>query len=181
MQTTEVKHVLPFGRHMGQPLAAVPTSYLSWLLRETKLSGGLRSAVAAELESRGQPAPAPPPRPVHPCHECGPGPGVTLFWYEDALGRKRIRAECNKCRRTADHPPCVEPYTTMADANASRTPILDTLTRLEELGVPLQSNGKRTWLRWEDARKVPADVRAAVRQCSHTLAKMVGDSQRAVR
>ena len=41
-----VSHTLPFGKHKGVPLPDVPLSYLQWLLREVKLSYGLRAAVA---------------------------------------------------------------------------------------------------------------------------------------
>jgi uncharacterized protein (DUF3820 family) len=173
------EHYLPFGKHKGRPLPAVPTGYLEWISRETKLSSGLRSAVAAELKSRGLQAPAPlPPRPANTCFRCGPAPGVTLRWLQDALGRRRIRATCNHCHQMRDHPSVVPPYTTEADANASPTPILDALTRLEALGVEVQSDGRRAWLRWEDMRRVPADLVALVRQCSHTLAGMLGATRR---
>ena len=60
-----VDHRLPFGRHQNKPLAEVPADYLGWLLREAKLSSGLRSAVAGELERRGLVAPPQPePRPA---------------------------------------------------------------------------------------------------------------------
>jgi hypothetical protein len=52
----------------------------------------------------------------------------------------------------------------------SPAPILDVLTRLEELGVPLHSDGQRAW----PARPVPPDVAAAVRQCNHQVARLVG-------
>jgi hypothetical protein len=48
-------HVLPFGRHRGEPLSSVPTDYLAWLARTVPLSSGLRGAVAAELQRRGVP------------------------------------------------------------------------------------------------------------------------------
>jgi hypothetical protein len=45
---------LYFGRHRGQALDAVPSSYLTWVLEtKIKLSSGLKSAVLAELQSRG--------------------------------------------------------------------------------------------------------------------------------
>jgi uncharacterized protein (DUF3820 family) len=46
-------HSLPFGKYKGQPLAAVPSGYLHWVLETCKLSSGLRAAIAAELETRG--------------------------------------------------------------------------------------------------------------------------------
>jgi hypothetical protein len=66
MIETEILDVnvgLPFGRHKNQPLSEVPESYLRWCIETCKLSSGLRSAVAAELTSRGiEVPPAPPPR-----------------------------------------------------------------------------------------------------------------------
>ena len=64
--------VLPFGQHRGQPQCMVPTDYLTWLLATVKLSSGLRAAVTAEVEARGETAP-PPPAPKLPpvCCRCG--------------------------------------------------------------------------------------------------------------
>jgi uncharacterized protein (DUF3820 family) len=166
---------LPFGRYAGLRLAEVPTAYLSWLIREAKLSSGLRLTVAGELESRGVAVPPPPaPRQVTPCRDCPGPPPISYGWAQDSLGRARIRAECACCRRLLTHPPCVPPYTTFADAAASAAPVLDALIRLEALGVELVSDGKTVSFQGEDWRKVPPELRAIVRQCSHQLAGLLG-------
>jgi hypothetical protein len=164
---------LPFGKHQGQPLAEVPTSYLCYLARG-KLSSGLRAAVAEELSRRGI---APPPRPeptnIPSCSRCK----NTLYdcrWQEDRAGRKSIRAECRYCHMFLAFAPLVPPFTEEADKNASAAPVLDALTRLEALGVEVQSDGKSCWLRWEDEARVPPQLRSVLRQCSHQLAGLLG-------
>jgi hypothetical protein len=80
-----------------------------------------------------------------------------------------------------DRPPHIPPYTTEADANASASPVLDALVRLDDLGVELVSDGRRVWFADPDARrKVPRDLHAVVRECGHTLAMMMGDTRGAV-
>jgi hypothetical protein len=59
-------------------------------------------------------------------------------------------AECRACRRPVDHPPVVPPYTAMADAAASPTPILDALVLLDALGIELHSDGRGVWVGWRD-------------------------------
>jgi hypothetical protein len=44
---------MPFGKHRGQPLTDIPTSYLAWAVRTCDLSEWLREAVVAELKRRG--------------------------------------------------------------------------------------------------------------------------------
>jgi hypothetical protein len=115
-------HTLPFGRHKGRAIGEVPSGYLQWLLRECKLSSGLRAAVAAELQARGVAVPdVPPPQfTVGPCRVCGPV-GYSCGWLEDSLGRRRVRAECVRCGRCLGHPPSVPPYSTMADLPPGRS------------------------------------------------------------
>src|SRR5262249_42066256 len=121
---------LPFGRHRGVPLPDVPSSYLSWALRECKLSGRLRGALVAELQRRGvTPPPPPPPRTLPSCRRC-PGVAPLLHWLQDSLGRRRIKASCGRCHRSLGFMPAVSPYTDMAFVNSSPTPVLDALTRL---------------------------------------------------
>jgi hypothetical protein len=170
---------LPFGRHKGAPLADVPASYLQWALRECKLSSGLRAGLAAELARRGIKAPPqPPPPPPLACQRCPPPhPGLVARWQEDCNGGRRIRGECARCRHWVTYLPQVEPYVSQADAAASPTPVLDVLTRLEALGIALHSDGTTCWVRdgWD---RVPPDLRALVKQCSHSLAVLLGDTGR---
>src|SRR5262245_50012585 len=101
-------HVLPFGKHKGQALGTIPLGYLCWVLREVKLSSGLRAAVSGEVERRGQaPPPAPPPAPLRPCDRCG-SPDVVCSWGEDSSGRRRLWRDCARCggrRGFAPHVP----------------------------------------------------------------------------
>jgi hypothetical protein len=46
---------MPFGKYRDWPLAAVPLSYLAWLLEEATLTPQLRTAVAAEVRRRVAP------------------------------------------------------------------------------------------------------------------------------
>lgn len=55
---------MPFGKHKNKPFSEIPVDYLRWL-QKLDLSAGLRSAVEAELQFRGenngrQPSPTPP-------------------------------------------------------------------------------------------------------------------------
>jgi hypothetical protein len=43
---------MPFGKHKGQLLTAIPTSYLVWLFREADLDAPLYDAVRRELSAR---------------------------------------------------------------------------------------------------------------------------------
>jgi hypothetical protein len=61
---TQQEHTMPFGKHAGKPLGEVPSGYLAWLIREFKLSSGLRAAVPDELTRRN--VDTPPPPPTHP-------------------------------------------------------------------------------------------------------------------
>jgi hypothetical protein len=66
--TTTSPPVLPFGQHKDVPLDDIPRSYLSGLMRQAKLAGGLRAAVADERCRRGiEPPPAPAPLPLPRC------------------------------------------------------------------------------------------------------------------
>jgi hypothetical protein len=171
---------LPFGKHKDEPLDQVPSSYLCWLIREAKLSSGLRQSVAGELNKRGMVVPKPPPAaPIPSCSRCG-GNSPFVFWMEDSRGNRRLSARCSLCRKHLKFPPIVEPFIAMANQNASQTPILDVLTRLDELGMELQSDGVRAWVKWEDSKRVPQELLAIVSQCSHQLARMLGNKERSV-
>lgn len=164
---------LPWGRHKGVPLPDVPTSYLQWALRECRLSSGLRAAVAGELARRGIAAPPlPTPRPVPPCRHCGTA-GFVARWQEDRRGARRLRAECAACRRWRTFLPEVPPYLDEANAATSETAILDVLTQLDALGIPLVSDGHVARVPWPQEREVPADLAARLRECSHHLALLL--------
>jgi hypothetical protein len=169
----QIIKALPFGQHKGQPLEQVPSGYLLYLARG-KLSSGLRLAIGDELRRRNVEAPAAPGLPKIPnCSRCG----NTLNdcrWQEDRAGRKSIRVECRWCHMFLAFAPLIRPFTEEADRNASSAPVLDVLTRLEALGVGVQSDGKSCWLRWEDEARVPPEVRSVLRQCSHRLAALLG-------
>src|SRR5262249_10989822 len=132
---------IPFGKHKGRPLEDVPTDYLEWLRRSVKLSSGLRLAVAGALRTPGGdvPAEAPTPPPARP--RCRPEGKVSYSWLQKRDGQRAIRRECRSCGAWLGFAPLQEPYVSIADAMASSTPVLDTLTRAEDLGVRLTSDG----------------------------------------
>jgi hypothetical protein len=72
----------------------------------------------------------------------------------------------------------MSPYVSQADAAASETPILDTLVRLQDLGVELVSDGQSLAFAGDGWRRTPPDLRAVVRQCGHQLAVLLGNTRR---
>src|SRR5690349_9077564 len=91
---------LPFGKYAGQALPDVPSNYLSWLLRATKLSAPLRTAVRQELLSRND-CPQLPPEPatkVVTCQRCD-STDLAVSWVSQAGGRRALRADCRACGR----------------------------------------------------------------------------------
>jgi hypothetical protein len=148
-------------------------------LRTCKLSSGLRVAVRTELLSRPAgprdlpPEPASPPPKCDRCHSRD----IALSWQQLANGAKRIRAECRHCHGFIKFMPETPENVAAADAAASPTALLDVLTRLEEAGVNLDSDGRRVWVRWEDGQRLPSDLRTLIHQCSHSLAKLLGDTR----
>jgi hypothetical protein len=99
---------------------------------------------------------------------------ICCHWLEDSLGRKRVTAEYSVCRRRLGHPPSIPPYSTMADAAASPTAVLDVLTRLDALAIELEGDGRRVWLKYKDYSRVSPDLRALIRSSSHQLAGLLG-------
>jgi hypothetical protein len=164
---------LPFGKHRGVPLYAVPADYLRWALTTCKLSSGLRTALAAELSRRGLPAPDPPAFTVPPCPE-GCRAGYRCGWQQDRAGRRRVRAECAACGRFLTFPPSRPPYSAEADAAASETAVLDVLTQAEAAGARLCSDGATCWVHSEDSGLAPAELLGRIRQCAHRLAGLMG-------
>lgn len=161
---------LPFGKHAGTELSAVPSSYLAWACRECKLSTALRTAVAAELERRGVPVPPPPPpKPAPTC--CGP---IRYLWGEASNARKFIRRECTRCRKWFGAAPLTPENVAQANAAASASPHLDVLVEAEELGIRLRSDGVTVGFRSGDdwARATP-QLRDRLRQCRSSLARML--------
>jgi hypothetical protein len=165
---------IPFGKHKDRPLSTVPTDYLQWAVRSLKLSSGLRAALSAELACRGvEVPPAPPLRPLPACQRC-PGVRPLLSWLQDSLGRDRIKIECARCHQSLGFAPQVSPYVEQANATASKTPVLDALTRFDAVGVELESDGKRVYYSPGAWQRVPPDLRRLVDQCRHLLARMIG-------
>jgi hypothetical protein len=180
MNAQQSEHRLPFGKHRGRPLAEVPADYLLWALQECKLSSGLRAAIAAEYERRyatceilDAPPPAPEPSPLPACRQCGVA-GIIAHWQEDCAGGRRIRGECVRCGRFLCWLPQLEPWIRQADYNASPTPVLDVLTQLDDLGIELESDGHSMQVPLQDWQRVPPELHALIRQCSHQLARMLG-------
>jgi hypothetical protein len=110
---------IPFGKHQHTPLDEVPGDYLSWLLRNCKLSSGLRSAVAEELARRGVEAPEDKPVQIPNCTRCG-NTIRDFVWQQDATGGRRIRVECRDpgCRKFIMWAPLLPEFIAEADRHA---------------------------------------------------------------
>jgi hypothetical protein len=168
-----------FGRHKGQDVADVPTSYLDGLATSGVVRGALLRAVREELVRRGvDPGPEPEPPPPPACRRCGPAGAVRYDWIQDRRGRRMIRQTCGACGARLGFAPQVPRYTAAADAGASPTAALDVLTRCEELGIALRTDGAvADFASWEDRRRAPAEVRALLGQCRHDLGRMLSAAQ----
>jgi hypothetical protein len=110
----------PFGVHLNKALPDIPTAYLRWVLTSgVKLSAGLRAAVVAELQPRGQePLPA-PPRVLRPCPQCGTAGKIKLEWTTDSLQRRHLKAICATCGCFLDRPPQTPEYVEMANGSST--------------------------------------------------------------
>jgi hypothetical protein len=84
-----------------------------------------------------------------------------------------VVAECDRCGRTADYPPCVPPYTGLADAGSSKTAALDVLVACEELGLELVNDGCVVDFAPGSWHRAPAELRRRLRQCRRTLARLM--------
>jgi len=54
---------MPWGKYKGEPLTAVPSSYLCWVLEDSNASPALKADVENELADRFGDDPPPPPPP----------------------------------------------------------------------------------------------------------------------
>ena len=165
---------LPFGRHQGEPLSQVPLGYLQWLLRDCKLSSGLRRAVAEGLARRGLLAPPPRSTPTPVCQRCGPGK-IIYTWIQDRRCQRRIRRCCARCRRSLGFAPHQPTYTAMADAATSPTGVLDVLQQCEALGIDLKSDGVvARFATDEDRLRAAPALLDLVAQSRGTLGRLLG-------
>jgi hypothetical protein len=170
---------IPFGRHKGKPLWDVPTGYLAWLVREVRLSTGLRAAVRAALASRpdaprGLP-PDLPPRPLPACRHCGSGGPPVVYWHQQGgAGGRVIRADCHRCRRFLTFLPQTPENVAEADAAQPEAGLLDTLVRAQAEGVEIVKRGGRGgWLTLLPYGRASADLQELVRQNQHLLLRML--------
>jgi hypothetical protein len=166
------EHWLPFGKHRGASPRDVPSDYLGRLLRECKLSSGLRAAVADELRRRGHDVPVQPPAPPPRCRRCG-GLNMALYWQELAgQGTRTIRADCRRCGRFVTFVPQTEANVARADAVNKPAAMLDALTLADAEGVELV-NVARRHLRICPHGKASAELERLVRQSKHLLLAML--------
>jgi hypothetical protein len=167
-------HTLPFGRHKGRTVDRIDSGYLSWLLT-IRLSSGLRSAVVETLRSRGVAVPEPPPHVPPSCSRCRGRTEISYSWFQDALGRSRIKRRC-RCGEDLGFAPHLPEFVARADAAASPTAALDALVLAEELGVELVSDGAavRVASGW---RNVTPELRRRVGECRHQLGRLLGDQR----
>jgi hypothetical protein len=108
--------VMPIGQYRGEPVKAVPTRYLAWLV--TQARGGLRRALAAELRRRGVEIPTPEPAPEPVCGGCG-GARMNYRWYRDTVGRQHVKRFCAGCGRSLGFAP-TDVYAAQANAAEAR-------------------------------------------------------------
>jgi hypothetical protein len=169
-------HWIPFGKHAGKSPADVPADYLVWMLRNCKLSTGLRAAIRADLIRRSvdssklppEQEPAPPPR----CRRCG-GMEMRLYWQELAgKGARTIRADCKRCGRFTTFVPQTAANVAQADAADRPAAMLDALTLADAEGVELVNVAGRH-LRICPHGKASAELERLVRESNHLLLAML--------
>src|SRR5262249_52591034 len=99
---------MPFGRHRGEPVADVPTSYLAWYLREATtvepcVRRAIARAVARRVEGRRD-GPRPPP--------ARPRPGQDRSAHQDVVaGAGDVAPPRPRRRREGDAGPQQRPPT----------------------------------------------------------------------
>jgi hypothetical protein len=127
---TDLHCRLHFGKHKGRRVCDVDDDYLVWaLLNADCLTAPLRSAIVAELRSRGVASyrwdprfsqrarqlrdtglDPPPPR----CHRCG-GYGMWYYWAELPTGDRQILRRCAACGQPLGLVPPLQHYVALAD------------------------------------------------------------------
>jgi hypothetical protein len=167
---------MPFGKHQDQPLSEVPTPYLSWLIAQNNIARGLRDRLNNELRGRGVDVPVQPPAPRRRCFRCH-STQILANWHQWRNGSRHVRGTCARCGAWCGTLPQTEANIAEANRNASPTPVITALVELEALGVELVSDGNSVSYVGDGWRKVPRELDAIVRQCSHTLARMIGDNR----
>jgi hypothetical protein len=138
---------LPFGVHRHKPLQEVPTSYLRWAIATVKLSTGLFSAVADELQKRGETPPTQPRKPEPNRPRCG-WRLLAYRWATMAGGRRFIHRRCQRCGTTCGQAPQVEPYLSRANA-AEGDPGQPTTAPMPEAPAPPSPPAPpSSWIGW---------------------------------
>jgi hypothetical protein len=85
--------------------------------------------------------------------------------------------ECGGCARFLKFAPQVEPFVSLADQAASETAVLDALCLCDDLKIDLRSDGRTVdFASAKDRQRAPRRLRDLVRQCSHTLAVLIGSN-----
>lgn len=165
---------IPFGKHKGQPLAAVPTSYLTWLVHSAKLSTGLAAAVREELERRGLTPPTPVPGRPHFCRNHPEAP-VRAYWFTQRDGRRTIRGECSVCGQWVGTLPQTPEYVALADAGSDRAALLTFLMRLEEEGITATREGGR--ITYSPSGRMTRELWRMEKQCKQLLLSMLREGR----
>src|SRR5206468_3705505 len=109
-------------------------------------------------------------------HRCG-GSALRHVWSEDRQGRRQVRRECACCGTWLGFAPRVPPFTDLADAAASPTPLLDALLLADSEGIQLVSD--RRSVRVEPWHKASDRLKDLIRQRQHLLAQLLGNTRRA--
>ena len=167
---------IPFGRHRGEPLSAVPTPYLLWFASAVTDRPRLVEAVRAELVRRGTlkaaatpSTPAPQPEPGERCRACGSAE-VAVYWRMLRAGDRRIGCDCTRCGRVIRMLPHTTENARKADAGTDPGGILRFLIELEDRGIRVRRKGER--LEYSPI-PLPASLHRLQRQCMGLLSSML--------